>query len=44
MTDDLISRLEDALNGPVEYAWHKKNHLTRGDMRDILLALKNKKQ
>ena len=40
----LIKRLEDTLNGSVEYAWHRKNHLTRADMRDILSALKDKKQ
>ena len=37
----LIKRIEDALNGPIEYAW--QNHLTRGRMRDILSVLKEKR-
>ena len=40
----LIKRIEYALNGKsADQFAHRKNHLTRGDMRDILLALKGKR-
>jgi len=41
----LIKRIEYALRGKtVDQFAYRKNHLTRGDMRYILSALKDKKQ